>query len=183
LRAGACREVPSLSATRLLIEGAKQQIGNTLAYNPAYQKLAYPMGDLPLKEGVCTDVIIRAFRHLGIDLQQLIHEDMKRHWRLYPKKWGNSKPDTNIDHRRIPNLIVYFQRQSMTVQDDEYRPGDLVVWDLGGGILHIGLLSDKTHGKYPLVIHNICCGVKEEDILTKYKVVGHFRLDPSLIRQ
>ncbi len=158
------------------IEGAKEQIGITLHYNPAYQRISYPLGDVPLKEGVCTDVVVRAYRHIGIDLQQKVHEDMKRQLKAYPRNWGDSKLDANIDHRRVPNLMTYFQRQGMEVRNKDYQPGDMVVWDLGRGILHIGILSNETNGKHPLVIHNICCGVKQEDVLTKFKIVSHYRL-------
>lgn len=158
------------------IQGAKDQLGVTLSYNPAYQKIAYPKGDVPVREGVCTDVIIRAFRAINVDLQHLVHEDMKLHGKEYPKKWGNHKPDTNIDHRRVPNLMTYFTRHSMKRANTDYQPGDMVVWDLGRGILHIGILSDKKKGDRFLVIHNICCGVQEEDILVRFNVVGHYRL-------
>lgn len=165
----------------VLVSAAKNQVGKTVRYNPQYQKMAYPLGDVPLEEGVCTDVIIRAFRELGMDLQKLVHEDMKKNWSSYPKKWGLKGTDSNIDHRRVPNLMTYFNRQKMAITTGEYKPGDIIVWDLGGGILHIGLLSDKTvkllnNEEYPLVFHNIARGVHEEDILKTFKIVGHYRL-------
>lgn len=165
----------------ILVSAAKNQVGKTIRYNPQYQKIGYPLGDVPLEEGVCTDVIIRAFRELGMDLQKLVHEDMKKNWGAYPKKWGLKGTDSNIDHRRVPNLMTYFDRQKMTITTGECKPGDIIVWDLGGGILHIGLLSDKTvkllnNEEYPLVFHNIAQGVREEDILKTFKIVGHYRL-------
>ncbi len=164
-----------------LVIAAKGQVGKTIRYNPQYQKLKYPLGDIPLEEGVCTDVIIRAFRELGCDLQELVHDDMKNNWNAYPKKWGLKGTDSNIDHRRVPNLMTYLHRQKMTVTDGMFHPGDIVVWDLGGGILHVGILSTTMaksllHPPHPLVFHNIASGVQEEDILKSYKVVGHYRL-------
>lgn len=165
-----------------LVVAAKDQVGKTTRYNPCYQKMFYPLGDVPFEEGVCTDVIIRAFRALGMDLQKEVHEDMKKNWGSYPKKWGLKGTDTNIDHRRVPNLMTYFARKKMTVSDGRFEPGDIVVWDLGGGILHIGLLSnqlvrDSNDKKHPLVFHNIARGVQEEDILKSFKIVGHYRLN------
>lgn len=164
-----------------LVVAAKDQVGKTIRYNPQYQKLKYPLGDVPLEEGVCTDVIIRGFQDLGCDLQALVHDDMKNNWCAYPKKWGLKGTDSNIDHRRVPNLMTYFHRHKMTVTDGLFQPGDIVVWDLGGGILHIGILSTTMvksllHRPHPLVFHNIARGVQEEDILKSYKVVGHYRL-------
>ena len=165
------------SSQSLLLTAAKSQIGRTMRYNPAYQTLTYPHGDVPIEEGVCTDVIIRAFREIGIDLQKLVHEDMKKNWARYPKLWSLSKPDPNIDHRRVANLVCYFDAQKMRLADKAYQGGDMVIWDLGNGILHIGMLSNQMSEGHPLVIHNICCGVKEEDILTSYKIVAHFRIN------
>lgn len=169
----------AMGKTDLLIKAAKDQVGKTIRYNPKYQKITFPLGDVPIEEGVCTDVIIRAFRELELDLQKLVHEDMKKNWNVYPKKWGLKKTDSNIDHRRVPNLMTYFQRKNMVVRDGKFKPGDIVVWDLGGGILHIGLLSNQTtksiFEERPLVFHNIAHGVQEEDILRSFKIVGHYR--------
>ncbi|MES2252214.1 MAG: DUF1287 domain-containing protein [Pseudomonadota bacterium] len=183
------KQAPDLAAItyedwiQTLITGAKRQIGKTLSYNPAYKTLLYPNGDVPVSYGVCTDVIIRGFRAAGIDLQKLVHEDMKKHWSHYPKKWGLKRPDKNIDHRRVPNLAVFFERVGMKNDKSELLAGDIVIWDLGGGTLHIGLLSDAKAGKIPLVIHNICCGVKQEDILNEYTIVATYRLTDAAIKK
>lgn len=165
-----------------LIMAAKAQIDKTTCYNPAYQKMAYPGGDVNIEEGVCTDVIIRAFRNLGMDLQVLVHEDMTKNWKAYPGQWGLKSTDTHIDHRRVPNLMTFFNHKKLKVKDGEFKPGDIVVWDLGKGIRHIGILSDKRTilTNHCLVVHNICCGVREEDVLKEYPVVGHYRLTYSL---
>lgn len=160
-----------------LVKDARSQIGKTLYYDPAYTRLSYPMGDVPLAKGVCTDVVVRALRHQGMDLQALIHEDMKKHFKAYPKKWGLKAPDKNIDHRRVPNIATYFTRQGYQVTDGKYQAGDIVTWDLGKGLVHIGIVSDKkTHTGTPLIIHNIGQGTKEEDILYRFKITGHFRI-------
>lgn len=157
---------------------ARQQIGKTLYYDPAYTRLNYPMGDVPIVKGVCTDVIIRALRLQGIDLQQRIHEDMKRNFKAYPQKWGLKASDRNIDHRRVPNIMTYFQRQNYKVNTQQYLAGDIVTWDLGRGLVHIGIISDRIHpnSKHPLVIHNIVEGTQENDILHSYKIIGHYRI-------
>ena len=189
----------SLSAShekveRVLISAARNQIGKTISYNPAYQKIIYPNGDVDIREGVCTDVIVRAFRKAcGLDLQKLIHVDKKRNWTKYPNNWNSSKTDTNIDHRRVPNLMYFFKTHEMQVYDKIYIPGDIVVWDLGRGVLHIGILSDSnlsllqtlvnSGSKTPLVIHNISSGVKEEDILYDYKIVAHYRTNWQIIQK
>ncbi len=156
------------------------QIGRTVTYDPAYVKLDYPGGDVPIERGVCTDVLIRAFRGVGIDLQRVVHEDMLRNFRAYPK-YGNKRPDANIDHRRVKNLAVYFKRQGLavpiTAAGADYHPGDIVNWDLGGGLDHTGLVvSTKVTGtdRY-MVVHNIGAGAQMEDLLFSYKITGHFR--------
>ena len=164
-----------------LVLAARQQIGVTLTYDPAYRGISYPNGDVPLNTGVCTDVVIRALRKQGLDLQQAVHKDMRANFRLYPKHWGLSRPDSNIDHRRVPNLMTWFKRQGWSLplgQDPErYRPGDIVTWDLGGGLTHIGIISDRqTSGGVPLVLHNIGRGTQEEDILFSFKITGHYRI-------
>ncbi|AOA56924.1 DUF1287 domain-containing protein [Acinetobacter larvae] len=176
-----CYTVPAwaFDAQRLVTD-ARGQIGQTLYYDPAYSKLSYPMGDVDLIKGVCTDVLIRALRAQGIDLQQNIHEDMRKNFRIYPQKWGLKGPDRNIDHRRVPNIMTYLQRQSYAVHDQHYLPGDIVTWDLGKGLTHIGIISDKTSAQgTALVIHNIGAGTQENDILHRFKMIGHYRL-PSL---
>lgn len=160
-----------------LVVDARSQIGKTTSYDPAYTTLSYPMGDVPINKGVCTDVVIRALRHQGMDLQQLIHEDMKKNFSAYPKKWGLKSPDKNIDHRRVPNIATYFKRQGYQVTDNIYKSGDIVTWDLGGGLVHIGIVSDKkSQSRVPLIIHNIGAGTKEENILYKFKITGHYRI-------
>ncbi len=150
-------------------------------YDPSYFSIDYPNGDVPKGKGVCTDVVIRAYRKMGIDLQKEVHEDMKAHFELYPKNWGLKTTDKNIDHRRVPNLMTYFSRkgqekiQSQNAED--YKPGDVVCWNLGGAITHIGILSNQysRDGQRPLVIHNIGRGQVIEDVLFEYKIIGHYR--------
>jgi uncharacterized protein len=167
--------------TEKLIQSGLLQIKYTRSYDPAYVKIKYPGGDVPIETGVCTDVVIRAFRKVGVDLQKEVHEDMKRNFQVYPKNWGLQKPDTNIDHRRVPNLMVYFQRHgkaiSVTNNKEKFLPGDIVTWDLGFGQQHIGIVSYNlsTTTKNPLIIHNIGSGTKEEDILFNWKITGQYR--------
>lgn len=166
----------------LFVHAVQQQLGITKLYNPRYAQLSYPNGDVPQVEGVCTDVIIRGLRKLRIDLQKNIHEDMQRNFKQYPQKWGLKGPNKNIDHRRVPNMVTYFQRKGLEVSlQMPYLPGDIVVWDLGSGFLHIGVMSNQyeRHGKRYKVIHNICCGVQEEDFLHEYPILHHFRLPRS----
>jgi uncharacterized protein len=150
-------------------------------YDGAYFKIAYPNGDVPAGKGVCTDVIIRAYRKLGIDLQKNVHEDMKNNFALYPKNWRMTTTDRNIDHRRVPNLMSYFTRHGeklpMTRRPDDYRQGDIVTWDLGGGITHIGIVVNKksSDGQRNLVVHNIGGGQVTADCLFQFKITGHYR--------
>jgi len=159
---------------------ARQQIGVTTSYDPGYRQLPYPGGDVPLHTGVCSDVLVRAFRGLRLDLQQAVHEDMKKAFGQYPRKWGLRRPDPNIDHRRVLNLMTYFQRRGWSLarnrQGGGFHAGDVVAWDLGGGLMHIGIISDRrTPEGTPLVIHNIGRGAQEEDILFCYQIIGHYR--------
>lgn len=167
---------------RKILDGAEEQIRITRGYTQKYFVISYPNGDVPPETGACTDVIIRSFRKAGIDLQKEIHEDMLANFSAYPKKWGLTRTDTNIDHRRVPNLQTFFTRvgKSMPVTNDasNYKPGDVVSWDLDGkGMTHIGLVSnvwnDRT--KRYLIIHNIGDGTNLEDRLFEWKVTGHFR--------
>jgi uncharacterized protein len=151
-------------------------------YDPAYVRLAYPLGDVADDRGVCTDTVIRAFRHAGVDLQVEVHEDMQRNFSAYPKIWGLAKPDRNIDHRRVPNLETLFRRKggarnrSPTASD--YLPGDVVSWRLSGsGLPHIGAVTRKTVGGQPLVAHNIGAGTKEEPCLFDWPMEGWFRFE------
>lgn len=150
-------------------------------YDPTYFTIPYPNGDVPPDRGVCTDVVIRAYRKLGIDLQKEVHEDMKANFSLYPKNWGLKKPDTNIDHRRVPNLMTYFSRFGAALKKstdpNDYKPGDIVTWNLGGGIGHIGIVIDKKsddNQRY-LVVHNIGRGQEISDCLFQFLITGHYR--------
>ena len=150
-------------------------------YDGSYYSIPYPNGDVAHGIGVCTDVIIRAYRTLGLDLQKEIHEDMKNNFDLYPKIWGLKKPDKNIDHRRVPNQMTYFERQgaSLTITNDSknYLPGDIVAWDLGGGTTHIGIVVDKkssNSGNY-MIVHNIGAGQNIDDCLFDVEIIGHYR--------
>ncbi|MDR2925392.1 MAG: DUF1287 domain-containing protein [Azoarcus sp.] len=162
------------------VQDARSQIGKTLLYDPAYVRLSYPMGDLPIIRGVCTDVVIRALRHQGVDLQQRVHEDMQKNFRRYPNqpRWGMKKPDASIDHRRVPNLQRYFERQGWAVADGAFQPGDIVTWELRPQVGHIGIVSDRKTllDQRPLIIHNISAGTQEEDVLHKFKITGHYRI-------
>jgi len=149
-------------------------------YDGAYYQIKYPNGDVPANIGVCTDVVIRSYRKLGADLQQLVHEDMKANFSKYPKAWGLSSPDTNIDHRRVPNLQVFFTRKgqklSVTNNASDYKPGDIVTWMLPTGHPHIGIVVNKkgAGGRYKMV-HNIGYGQNLDDCLFEYKITGHYR--------
>ena len=164
-----------------IVQAARTQIGQTTIYDPAYVGLKYPGGDVPLERGVCTDVIIRALRKgAGLDLQKLVHEDMKKAFAKYPKIWGLKKTDRNIDHRRVPNLSCYFERKGYSLgaskNKRDYLAGDLVAC-LVGKRPHIMIVSDKkAEDGIPLVIHNIGSGTKEENTLFAFKNTGHFRL-------
>jgi len=155
----------------------------TVRYNPSYVKIPYPNGDVPASTGVCTDEVIRSYRALGIDLQKEVHEDMQRNFSAYANqaRWRLSHTDTNIDHRRVPNLRVFFSRKgeslAITSRTEDYRPGELVTWDLGGGVPHIGIVVDQKSretGRY-MVEHNIGAGPKIEDVLFSWKITGHYR--------
>jgi len=167
-------------SSQKLITAARSQVGVTTTYDPAYVALRYPMGDLPRDRGVCTDVVIRALRDCGHDLQELVHRDMKNHFAAYPKIWGLKSTDKNIDHRRVPNLMTYFTRRGMkqAAGDDpkRFQPGDLVTCLVAKTLPHIMIVSDKrgSSGHY-LVLHNIGAGACEEDCLFTYPHTGHFR--------
>jgi uncharacterized protein YijF (DUF1287 family) len=165
-----------------LIAAARSQIGVTTAYDPAYVKLAYPNGDVPQERGVCTDVVIRAIRAMGMDLQRLVHEDMFRAFSKYPQQWGLKSPDPNIDHRRVPNLMRFFERagKKLAVTKDaaDYRPGDLVTCLVAGNLPHIMLVSDTPSPSEPKrlqIIHNIGDGARMEDRLFEFPITGHYR--------
>jgi uncharacterized protein YijF (DUF1287 family) len=164
-----------------LIDGAVAQAGVTTGYDPSYVKIDYPAGDVASETGVCSDVVVRAFRKAGIDLQKEVHEDMARAWSDYPQKWGAGSPDSNIDHRRVLNLMTYFSRQGkslpVTSNRDDYLPGDVVAWDLGGGIDHIGIVTNmwSESEKRCFIVHNIGAGARVEDVLFAWPIKGHYR--------
>lgn len=167
-----------------LAEAAQSQVGVTLRYDSRYTKLAYPGGDLPLDRGVCTDVVIRAYRKFGIDLQVLVHKDMVASWNEYPNPWQLKSTDTNIDHRRVPNLATFFKRhgQGLPITKDPraYLPGDIVTWRLSTGVPHIGIVSSQvSKSGVPLVIHNIGSGTMLEDRLFDFTITGHYRYLPD----
>lgn len=164
-----------------LAEAARRQVGVTVSYSPGYASLRYPGGDVPINTGVCTDVVIRALRTQGFDLQRLVHEDMVAHFRAYPRRWGLKRPDPSIDHRRVANLAVYLRRRRMarpiTQVAPDYRAGDIVTWQLPTGQDHIGLVSAALvpGTQRPKVVHNIGAGAQCEDVLFAYRITGHFR--------
>jgi len=175
--------VGTTNKTQTLIAAAIAQTQDNVTYNAAYFKITYPMGDVPAQYGVCTDVIIRAYRKLGIDLQQLVHEDMRGNFSLYPakKNWGQTKTDANIDHRRVPNLQTFFTRHGkkliISSESQDYQAGDLVTWMLPGNLPHIGIVTDQrsADGLRPLIVHNIGAGPQLEDMLFDYTISGHYR--------
>lgn len=164
-----------------IVDAARKQVGVTLSYDPAYAVLRYPGGDVPRERGVCTDVVIRALRDgPGVDLQVLVHEDMKRAFGAYPRNWGLARPDRNIDHRRVPNLRTYFKRRGLALEvakdPARFQPGDLVTCTVPPNLPHVMVVSDrKSADGVPLVIHNIGQGAREEDVLFRYPLTGHFR--------
>lgn len=171
------------TAAQRFLEAAHAQTRQRVTYDPAYTRIPYPMGDVAPNKGVCTDVVIRAYRAIGIDLQQLVHEDMKSNFSLYPKAWGLKKPDTNIDHRRVPNLEVFFKRfasvRPLSREPEDYQPGDLVTCRIIGSHLpHIMIVSDQlafgSRSRYQ-VIHNIGQGPQQEDQLFIHDLTGHYR--------
>jgi uncharacterized protein YijF (DUF1287 family) len=166
---------------KLVIDDAVEQVGKTTGYDASYQKVEYPNGDVPVETGVCSDVIVRAFRKSGIDLQKDVHEDMKDNFSAYPTRWGLKVTDANIDHRRVPNLQTYLTRKGKSLptggSSETFLPGDIVTWDLGGGIDHIGLVVNvwyKPAQRY-LIVHNIGAGTRMEDVLFAWKITGHYR--------
>ncbi len=166
-----------------LSDSALELTKQNVVYDPSYFGINYPNGDVPNDKGVCTDVLIRAYRKLGIDLQKEVHEDMKANFDKYPKNWGLTQPDKNIDHRRVPNLMVFFTRHGkeklITNKPDNYLPGDIVCWNLGGGITHIGIVVNKksTDRQRYLIVHNIGGGQVLADCLLEYKIIGHYRYE------
>lgn len=187
---GACAAIAQQSSagsrqefTRRLVAAAIERTHHSVRYVSDYVRLPYPGGDVPADTGVCTDEIIRAYRAVGVDLQKEVHEDMVPNFAAYPnqRRWRLAHPDSNIDHRRVPNLMVFLQRQGeslpISTHAEDYAPGDLVTWDLGGGVPHIGIVVDqksRLSGRYQIV-HNIGQGPKMEDVLFDWKITGHYR--------
>jgi uncharacterized protein YijF (DUF1287 family) len=168
---------------RRLVAAAIERTHQSVRYVSAYVRIPYPGGDVPADTGVCTDEIIRSYRAVGVDLQKEVHEDMLLNFASYPNKrrWLLANPDSNIDHRRVPNLMVFFQRKGETLpitsRAEDYSPGDLVTWDLGGGVPHIGIVVDQKSrwgGRY-MIVHNIGEGPRMEDVFFNWKITGHYR--------
>ncbi len=177
----ASRTWPQSHQAIKLSDAAMDLTKQKVVYDPAYFKIPYPNGDVPANKGVCTDVVIRAYRVLGIDLQKDVHEDMSKYFSLYPKDWGRKTTDSNIDHRRVYNLMVFFARRGkkkpISKLNTDYQPGDIVCWNLGGNISHIGLVvNQKSAGqKRYLIVHNIGRGQELADCLFSYKIIGHYQ--------
>jgi uncharacterized protein YijF (DUF1287 family) len=166
-----------------LVEAAIERTHLTVRYDPSYVRIPYPNGDVPAETGVCTDEIIRAYRAVGVDLQKEVHEDMLHNFSAYPnqRRWLLTHTDTNIDHRRVPNLMTFFTRKgealAVSARGEDYSAGDLVTWDLGGNVPHIGMVVNRKSartGRY-LVVHNIGRGPQMEDVLFSWKITGHYR--------
>lgn len=174
-------DVQIITLSDAALELTKQKV----TYDPSYFSIAYPNGDVPANKGVCTDVVIRAYRKLGFDLQKEVHQDMKANFNLYPKIWGLRTTDKNIDHRRVPNLMTFFKRENaekpITQNPSDYKPGDIVCWNLGGSITHIGIVVNRksNDGKRYLIVHNIGAGQVLEDCLFNFKIIGHYRFSPT----
>lgn len=164
-----------------LSDAAISIVDKTVIYTPTYVSIKYPNGDVPAKTGVCTDVIIRSYRKLGIDLQKEVHEDMISNFNKYPQIWNLKKTDTNIDHRRVPNLEVFFARKGFKLRvsknAQDYKTGEIVTWMINGKLPHIGIITNKKSldGKRPMIVHNVGGGQVLEDCLFSYKIVGHFK--------
>ncbi|MCF6236907.1 MAG: DUF1287 domain-containing protein [Gammaproteobacteria bacterium] len=177
------QNVYALSFANEFVKSAIERTSFSVRYDGSYYSIDYPNGDVPKNIGVCTDVVIRAYRKVGIDLQKLVHEDITRNFDAYPSKriWGLNKPDKNIDHRRVPNLQSFFSRHGEALRVSnragDYKPGNLVTWVLPGNLPHIGIVTDQISTKTgsPLIVHNIGSGPQLEDILFKYKITGHYK--------
>lgn len=171
-----------MSFSEKLAHAAIERTQHQVAYDGSYHRIKYPGGDVPAGIGVCSDVVVRSYRAVGIDLQRVVHEDMQENFHLYPQKWGLKRPDSNIDHRRVPNLQVFFARhgKALPVSEDPaaYKAGDIVTWNLtaGGDLPHIGIVTDqKSATGTPLMVHNIGRGPQLEDMLFDYQITGHYR--------
>ena len=181
LGAGAGLADGSLAAKFVQATAALENRG--VGFDSSYRRIAYPMGDVPANVGVCADVVVRAYRAIGIDLQRRVHEDMERKFSVYPKMWGLTAPDANIDHRRVLNLRVFFARHGkvlkITADPNDYKPGDIVTWNLvaHGSLPHIGIVTDRrtADGARPLMMHNAGAGQVFQDLLFLFKITGHYR--------
>ncbi len=181
------QNVFALNFEKDFVASAIERTKFTVKYDGSYYSMSYPNGDVPSELGVCTDVIIRSYRKIGTDLQELIHEDMAANFNAYPSKriWGLNKPDKNIDHRRVLNLQSFFKRHgvvlAVTENSNDYKPGDLVTWLLPGNLPHIGIVTDRVSKETgnPLVVHNIGSGPELEDMLFTYKITGHYQYVPK----
>jgi hypothetical protein len=168
-------------------DSAIELTNKSVIYNGDYYSIPYPNGDVPDGIGVCTDVVIRTYRSVGLDLQKEVHEDMEANFELYPQIWGHNKPDSNIDHRRVPNLMTYFKRQGaeipITDKGNDYLPGDIVSWNLAGGLTHIGVVVNKksNDNKRFMIVHNIGGGQVLEDCLFNFTITGHYRFLKKMI--
>lgn len=178
---------PVSTWSEALIKSAREQVGVTLIYDGRYQSLPFPGGDIPRLRGVCTDVVIRALRDAhGLDLQAEVNADMKANFSAYPKNWGLTRTDRNIDHRRVPNLRTFFKRRgaALPVTDNaaDYLPGDVVSWSLPGNLPHIGIVTERMNdsGSRPMIVHNIGWGTRVNDMLFEYDITGHYRIDGAL---
>lgn len=182
----ASAEGPSAGSPFLdaFVAAAVERTSHRVRYDPTYFQIDYPGGDVPEEVGVCTDEVIRSYRKVGVDLQKEVHEDMAANFDLYPKRWGLRRPDTNIDHRRVPNLMTFFSRkgEALPVTRDarDYRPGEIVTWDLGRGVPHIGIVVNVASPADPRrfqIVHNVGAGPKMEDVLFEWQITGHYRYE------
>ena len=185
------QDIYSESFENDIVKAAYERTNHNVRYDGAYISIGYPNGDVPSNIGVCTDVVIRSYRKLGTDLQKLVHEDISNNFSKYPSNriWSLTRPDKNIDHRRVPNLQTFFQRHgnslSITNNNSDYKSGDLVTWMLPGNLPHIGIVVDKIdpNSGNPLIVHNIGRGPKIEDMLFNYEITGHYRYVPTKYNQ
>ena len=165
------------------LRAALERTEKSVTYDPRYYEISYPLGDIPENRGLCADVVVRTYREIGIDLQQLVYEDMMANYPSYPKSWELLKPDSNIDHRRVPNLKNFFLRngENLTLSNDaqDYHYGDIVTWKLDHGASHIGIVvpSPIENDSTPWVVHNVGLGPQWEDRLFEYEITGHFRYE------
>jgi uncharacterized protein len=171
---------PIAAEAKRIAEAALSLTKDKVSYDPTYFNIPYPNGDVPKDKGACTDVVIRTYRKLGVDLQRLVHEDMQANFAKYPQKWGLKKTDTNIDHRRVPNLMYFFSRfgkvKPISKKSEDYQPGEIVAWKLSGGLTHIGLIINKLSEdkKRYLIVHNIGSGQVVSDCLFDFDIIGHY---------